>query len=318
MSPKKKVTKKKQEVKRESPRGGPRPIWRGNVNFGLVNFPVGLYPAETPDDLDLTMLDRRDLSPIGYETVNKSSGKPVDRSEIVKGYEVQEGQFVVVTEEDLQKANVEATQTVDIVAFVDAKEIAPALFDRPYYLAPLKGGEKPYALLREALRQTGRVGIAKVVIRTRQYIAALYPMDRVLVLDLLRYAHELRPQKNLQLPEQSLASQGLTKREIEMAIRLVEEMVEPWKPEAYVDEYRRDLLEMIEHKAATGEVRAPEGKPKSAAAQGKVIDLMSLLKESLGRRAKATSAGEPERRRPQKKTGPRSAASEPKRKSTSR
>jgi DNA end-binding protein Ku len=256
----------------------PRAIWKGSISFGLVQIPVGLYTAEEPDEIHFSMLDRRNMSPIRFERINKETGKPVPYEEIVKGFETEDGEYVIVTPEELKAANVEATQTVDIVAFVEASEIEPYYFERPYYLAPTKPGTKAYALLRETLRRSGRVGVAKVVIRTRQHIAALWVHEDVMVLNLLRYAHELRDAKDLDVPSSNLRQVGVTPKEIEMAERLVEGMIDSWAPEQFRDEYRDDVLAMIEQKRETGTVEIPAA-PKRKKAE--VVDIMTLLKQSL-------------------------------------
>ena len=164
----------------------PRELWKGAIQFGLVHIPVSLFPAEQRDELSFSMLDRRDLQPVGYKRFNKTTGDEVPYEEIVKGYEVEDGQFVTLEKEDFKRANVEATQTVDIMGFIDKESLAPFFYEAPYYLAPGKHGDKGYALLRETLVRTGRVGLATVVIRTRAHIAALYAVDNVLVLITLR------------------------------------------------------------------------------------------------------------------------------------
>jgi DNA end-binding protein Ku len=269
-------------------------IWKGTVSFGLVNIPVALYPAEAPKEIHLSMLDKRDLAPVGYRPVNKATGKDIERSDVVKGYEYEEGQYVIVTDDDLKRANVEATQTVDIQDFVDLKDIDPVFFDKPYYLAPVKKGEKAFALLRETLKRTGKVGIARVVIRTRQYIAALYPMKRALVVNLLRYAYELRKTDDLGLPAEGLKDLGLTEREISMAEKLVEGMVGKWDPDKYKDEYHDDLLNFIETKAREGDVKRGRIPDKlKEATGGEVLDLMELLKKSIDQTSKETPARKP-------------------------
>jgi DNA end-binding protein Ku len=259
----------------------PHAIWKGSIRFGLVNIPVGLYSAEDSDELSFTLLDRRDLSPVGYQRINKSTGEEVPWDEIVKGYEYEEDEYVVLGEEDFKRANPEATQTVDIVAFVDAADIDPMYFDRPYYLAPTKGGDKGYAILREALAETGKAGIAKVVLRTREHLAAVLPRDKALVLELLRFDHELRDTKGLDLPGTDLGKLKVTKKEIEMAEKLVEGMVEEWDPSQYEDEYREDLMARIEEKVKKGETKEIPEPEEEAAAEPQVIDIMDLLKRSL-------------------------------------
>ncbi len=240
-------------------------IWKGSIRFGLVSIPVGVYSAEESDELSFTMLDRRDLSPVGYQRINKSTGEDVPWEEIVKGYEYEDGEYVVLGEEDFKRANPEATQTIDVVAFVDAQEIPPEYFDRPYYLAPTKGGDKPYALLREALAASGKVGIAKVVLRTREHLAALIPRGKVLLLDLLRYPTELRDTEGLNLPAEGLKDAGVSKKEIEMAEKLVEGMVEEWDPNQYKDDYREDLRSLEETKG--GKRKPAKSKPRAKAKQ---------------------------------------------------
>jgi DNA end-binding protein Ku len=262
----------------------PQAIWKGSIRFGLVNIPVAVYPAEESDELSFTLLDRRDLSPVGYQRINKASGEEVPWSEIVKGYEYEDGEYVVLGDEDFKRANPEATQTVDIVAFVDASQIDPMYFDRPYYLAPIKGGEKGYALLREALAASGKVGVAKVVLRTREHLAAVIPRGRALVLELLRFPHELRDAGELDLPKAGLEDAGVTKREIEMAEKLVEGMVEEWDPTQYKDDYRNDLMARIDEKIEKGEtevIAEPEEEEEGERKGAEVIDIMDLLKRSL-------------------------------------
>jgi len=262
----------------------PRPIWHGNIRFGLVTIPVGLYSAETRDEIDLDLLDRRNMARIGYSKVNKETGEEVPPEDVVKGYQVEKGRYVVVDKEDIAGASPEATQSVEIVEFVAASEIEPIFFDRPYYLAPLKNGEKPYALLREALHRTKRVGVARLVVRTRQYVAAVYPWERALVVHLLRYQHELREPGELDLPPAGGAKSGIASKELQMAERLIDEMVEKWKPGEFKDEYRGKLLALIRKKAKAGEEwQVPE--VEREAPRGEVVDLMSLLKRSVDERS---------------------------------
>jgi len=264
----------------------PREIWKGAIMFGLVQIPVSLYPAEQSEELSFTMLDRRDLQPVGYKRYNKGTGEEVPFDQIVKGYELDDGRYVTLEKEDFKRANVEATQTVDIVGFVDAKEIAPYFFESPYFLAPGKHGEKGYALLREVLERTGKVAIANVVIRTRQHIAAVYPRDKFLILDTLRYANELRDPRELKVPD-SLKDANVKPNELTMAERLIDDMAIKWDPVQYHDTYRDDLLEMI-HEKAKGKVREiPKAKRSSEA---EVIDFASLLEKSLKARRGGTAA----------------------------
>jgi DNA end-binding protein Ku len=277
-----------------------RAIWTGTVGFGLVQIPVSLYAAEDRDELDLKMLDRRDFSPVGYERVNKATGKPVPWEEIVKGYENNDGEYVVLTDADFAEANVEATHRVDILDFVDFSAIDPRYIDRPYYLAPQKAGKKAYALLRETLRRTGKAGIGKVVIRSRQHLCAVVAADNALLLILLRFADELRNASDLDLPERNLTKLGVSPKELAMAEKLVAGMVEEFKPEKYEDEYRRDLMKLIHRKAKAGEInRIPEDaetKPHRPSG-AKVIDLAALLAQSLSEEPKKLAKARGARKR---------------------
>jgi DNA end-binding protein Ku len=270
-----------------------RAIWKGSISFGLVNIPVGLYAAETRDEIRFKLLDKKTKSPIHYKRVSEETTKEVAWEETVRGYEFSPGQFVVLSDEDLKRAAPEATQTIDIVDFVDLEDISPLYFDKPYYLGPDKKGSKAYALLRETLRRTGKVGIAKVVIRTRQYLAAVVARGDVLTLELMRYAHELRAPEEIDVPH---GKEGVNERELDMAERLVEGMVSAWDPEKYKDDYREALMEMIDKRVEAGELESsPEPAPKPKAARSNVVDLMALLKQSV------EQGGKPKKAAPAKK-----------------
>ena len=271
----------------------PHALWNGAISFGLVHIPVVLSSAENRNSFDLTMLDRRNMKPVGVKRYNKETEKEVGWDDIVKGYEYEKERYVVLTDEDFKRANIDATQTVDIVAFVDAEEVAPTYFETPYYLVPDKRGEKGYALLRETLKATHKIGIATVVIRTRQYLAALIPSGDVMVLNTLRYQNELKSAKDLEVPSGNLKASGVSPREIEMAKKLVAEMTEPWKPERYRDTYHDDLMKLIDKRIKAGktevitEAEAEEDQEKPA--RGEVIDLMALLKRSVQAKGQSSS-----------------------------
>jgi DNA end-binding protein Ku len=290
-----------------------RSIWKGSISFGLVSIPVGLYSAETRDEISFKLLDRKTMSPIHYKRVSEESGQEVPWEETVRGYEYEPGEYVVMSDEDLKRAAPEATQTIDIVDFVDLEDISPLYFDKPYYLGPDKKGAKAYALLREVLRRTGKVGIAKVVIRTRQYLAAVVARGDVLTLELMRYAHELRDPAEIDVPR---GKEGVSEREIDMAERLVEGMVAAWDPGKYKDTYRQELMRTIKKRAEAGQLESsPEPAPKPKEAGAKVIDLMALLKRSVeqgGRKPapKAASA----KKAPARKKSPTAAKKAPARK----
>jgi DNA end-binding protein Ku len=262
-----------------------RGLWKGAISFGLVNVPVELFSAEKrSSELDLTMLDKRDLAPVGYKRYNKSTGEDVPWAEIVKGYEYDDDKYVVLSDEDFRRANIEASKTVDIQAFVDLKDIPPLYFETPYYLAPGKRGEKAYALLRDAMKKAGKAGIATVVIRTRQYLAAVMPQDEVLLMDTLRYADEIKGTEELGMPGGALHHKASAK-EIDMALRLIDDMSEKWQPEKFKDTYRDDLMARIKEKIKQGqteEITAPERGEKEPS-RADVIDLMALLKKSVAR-----------------------------------
>jgi DNA end-binding protein Ku len=261
----------------------PRTIWKGQLSFGLVEIPVGLYPATKSDHVSFSMLDKRDLAPIGYKKVNKRSGEEVPAKDIVRGYEIEEDHYVILTDADLESANVKATHTIDMVAFVDAAEIDLRYFDTPYYLAPTSKGSKAYALLRETLRRTDKIGIARVVMRSRQYIAAVTAIEGLLVLDIMRYAHELRDPGELEVPADDLHKLGVREAELKMADMLVDQLTGPFEPEQWKDEYRDDLMAMIERKAhddGTSTVAKP-AKDGDEEGSHRVVDIMALLKKSV-------------------------------------
>lgn len=258
-----------------------RPIWKGHVSFGLVNIPVSLFPGEKHDDLHFRLLDSRDRARIRYERVNEVTGQEVPWDEVVKAYEFEDGNYVVLEEEDFKRAAVEATQTVEIEDFVDQDALEYVYFERPYYLVPGKKGEKGYVLLREALKRTRKIGIARVVLRERQYLSAVLPQGRALVLALLRYRHELRDPAEFELPGEDLQMYKVAEKEIDLAEKLIEAMSAGWEPEKYHDDYREALLAWIEKKAREGETAVAPLPEPAAEAGGEVIDMMELLRRSV-------------------------------------
>ncbi|MES2317463.1 MAG: Ku protein [Pseudomonadota bacterium] len=296
-----------------------RSLWKGAISFGLVHIPVEMYSATTEHSLDLTMLDRRDFSPVGFKRYNKSNDKEVSWDDIVKGYEYSSGEYVVLTDEDLRRANVEATQTIDILAFVDADQVPLLYYQQPYYLAPGKGGDKVYALLRETLRKAGKIGIANVVIRVKQHLAALVCVGDVIVMNTLRYSDEIRSTDDLKIPSSTARSAAISDKELKMAMALVEGMSEDWKPEQYHDTYREDVLALVEQKVKAKQTKTitMPGKEKAQASTGNVIDLVALLQQSLGKKpagkAKAANdedeaAEEEEKPAPKRKPAAKAAA----------
>ncbi len=274
-------------------------MWKGSLSFGLVNIPVSVHGAEKSQELHFNLLDRRDKAPLHYQRINSKTGAEVPWEETVRGFEFEPDRYVVLSDEDLKSANPKSTQTIEIVDFVDLADIAPSYFDRPYFLAPERQGAKSYALLRETLRRTGKVGIAKVVLRTRQHLAAVVPVDDAIVLNLMRFADEMRDTADLDLPS---GKQGVSAKELQMAERLVEAMVEPWDPARYRDDYRVDVKALIDRRVSAGELEAGKSvAPPRRPAGAKVVDLMALLKKSVeaggGRKsARGAAAGAGERR----------------------
>ena len=295
----------------------PRSLWKGAISFGLVHIPVELYSAVHQNELDLTMLDRRDFAPIGFRRYNKLSGQEVAWDNIIKGYEYADGEYVVLSDEDLKRANVKATQTIDIQGFVHAADVPLTCYEQPYYLAPGRGGDKVYALLRETLRQAGRIGIASVVIRTKQHLCALLCVDDAIVLNTLRFHAEMRDTQELKLPPTSLKAAGISDKEMQMALSLVEGMSEPWKPEQYHDNYRDDILALVDKKVKarqTKTITLPEPGEKEAAASSNVIDLVALLKQSLGKQPDKAGAGAGKQEQPPAAKPKKAAARAPARK----
>lgn len=253
-----------------------RAIWKGSISFGLVNVPISLYPATRTEELKFRLLRRSDLSPINYKRVAEADSKEVPWDQIVKGYEYEKGKFVTVTDEDFKRANIEASQTINVLEFVHLSDIDPVFFDRPYYLEPQKQGARAYALLREALSKEQMVGIAKVVLKTRQHLAAVKPEQNALVLELMHFAQELVSADSLQIPGKAEVSS----RELQMATELIDRLSGRWQPDKYKDDYRHSLLELIQKKVESGG-RTPAGAAPPKRPSTKVIDLVSVLQQSL-------------------------------------
>jgi DNA end-binding protein Ku len=246
-----------------------RPIWSGTISFGLVSVPVRMYTATSSQELRFHFLDRRDMAPIGYDKVNKDTGDSVPADEIIRGFEVDKGRFVEVTEEDIDRLDVELTHSIDICDFVSIEEIDPLYFRKGYYLLPSEGAEKPYRLLVKALEETGRVAIAKVVIRNKQHLSCLRPVEDALVLETMYYADEVRQPEEAPKPQVRAA-------EVEMAKTLIENLAAKWDPERYHDQYRNELLDLLQKKV--------EGEPlpePAAESEGEVVDLMEALRQSV-------------------------------------
>jgi DNA end-binding protein Ku len=280
-----------------------RPVWNGTVSFGLLNVPVQIYSGERAVDLHFRMLDSRDKRPIRYERINADTGEEVAWKDIVKAYEYEKGNYVVVDEKEIRAAAPEATETVEIEAFVERDAISPLYFEKPYFLVPGKKAEKGYVLLRETLKKTGRIGIAKVVIRTRQYLAALMPVDAALVLNLMRFPQELVKPEEFNLPSGKPSDYRVSARELDMAAQLIESMSSDWEPNRYRDDFRDKLRNIIDARVAQrsgARAKQPEHAPAPSASTN-VVDFMALLKKSLAGQGKPGAARTPRRSAPRRR-----------------
>jgi DNA end-binding protein Ku len=274
----------------------PRPIWTGSISFGLVSVPVRLFSATESKELRFHFLDRRDMSPIGYDKVSKDTGKHVEDEQIIRGFEVAKGRYVELTDEDLDRLDIELTHSIDICDFVSIDEIDPVYFRKAYYLLPQAGAEKPYRLLAKALEETGRVAIAKIVIRNKQHLACVRPVGRSLVLETMYYADEVRK------PEPAPAPR-VRDAEVAMAKSLIENLAAKWDPARYHDSYRSELRDLLESKAEGGPLPEPQ-----AVEGGEVVDLMEALRQSVAETKKKTRKPT-ERRTTQRKPAAKRKAS---------
>ncbi|WP_176099734.1 Ku protein [Burkholderia cepacia] len=269
-----------------------RMIWKGAISFGLVHVPVQLFPATRTVKPSFRLLDRRSMDPVGYRQINKRTGREVTREDIVRGYEYEKERYVVLTDDEIRAANPESTQTVDIVTFVDEGAVSFLYLDTPYYLVPDRKGEKVYALLRDALKDSGKIGIAHVVMRDRQHLGALIPVGPLLALDTLRWQEELRPLDELSVPAGDAKRAGVSARELAMAKKLIDDMSGSWTPDEYHDTFRDDILDLVERKVRAGRIEEIEDRPaQTGRAASNVVDLTELLKRSLkGGSARAADA----------------------------
>ncbi len=289
-----------------------RAIWKGSIAFGLVNIPVALTSAESRPDIQLHMVDSSNHARIRYERVNADTGEEVPWDRMVKGYEHEDGRFILLSPEDLEAVQPELTKTIEISEFVELAEIDPILFDKPYYLEPEKRGRKAYALLREALRKSNKAGISRVVIRTREYLSAMFVRDDVLVLMLLRFPQEVKKIASLELPASDDKQWNPVKKEMDLALRLIDDMTETWSPDDIHDEYRESLMAFIEKKIAKGDsvadVKDPDDADESGE-DGNVVDLAAYLEKSV----KQSGA-----KKPAKKSSKKSAKKKPAKKNAAK
>lgn len=273
-----------------------RTIWKGAISFGLVHIPVGLHTATTESGVDFDWLDKRSMDPVGYKRINKRTGKEIDKDNIVKGVEYEDGQYVIVSPDEIADAYPRTTQTIEIQQFVDATDVSFVYLERPYYVAPINKGHKVYALLRDTLAKTGKIGIAKVVIQTKQHLAALIPSGDALVLNLMRWGDEVKSVEGLDLPKAGAKNMTPSASELKMAKMLVEDMSGQWDPEQYQDEFKAAVMALVEKKARAGKTETViEPQEESPTYADNVIDLTELLQRSLkggkGGAKAASSAG---------------------------
>jgi DNA end-binding protein Ku len=258
-----------------------RSVWKGAISFGLVHIPVALYAATAEARPKFNLIDKASMSPVGNKQVSKTTGEAVQPDELVKGIAVEDGQYVILTKEEIRSALPRSTQTIEIEAFVEADDIPPTYYQKPYYVAPVNKGEKAYLLLRDTLRKTGKAGLARVVISTRQHLAALVPFGEGLALNLLRWADEIRDFPASVMPEPG--SSAPTDKELKMAEQLVNDMADAWSPDLFHDEFKEKLDALVQSKARAGDVAALQPLPgeEVASTGAEVIDLTELLKRSL-------------------------------------
>lgn len=277
----------------------PRALWKGTLGFGLVSISVELLSAEQADELDLDLLDRRDNARIGYLKINKSTQEPVPAEEIVRGFAVSDDRYVILTDDDLKSANPKATQSIDIFGFVGDQDVPRVFFAKPYFVSPLKGSDRAYALLRDVLRKSEQLALATVVIHTRQHVAAVYPHEGALVVQLLRYAADIKSPDDAGVKSVPSLTGGASAKEVAMAQQLLTSMQETWQPESYRDTYRDDVMKLIAQRSKKGGKASPAAAASPEPAT-RVLDLVAALQRSLASgsarsRSRSTSSQPPTR-----------------------
>ncbi len=276
---------------------GSRTLWKGAITFGLVHIPVGLHTAATQDGVDFDWLDKRSMDPVGYKRVNKRTGREITKENIVKGVEYEDDKYVIISPEEIEAVFPKTTQTITIERFIEANELPFVFLERPYYVAPINKSDKVYALLREALASTGKIGLAKVVIATKQHLAALVPSGPALVLSLLRWGDEVKTLDSLDLP--AAGRKSVSAAELKMATQLIEEMSGKWDPADFKDEFRIQVMKLVEKKAKAGKGKTVLQPEEEAPTSADVIDLTALLQRSLkggGKSSSKTAAKTPTKR----------------------
>jgi DNA end-binding protein Ku len=283
----------------------PHAIWKGAISFGLVHIPVALYPGSSEIGIDFDWLDKRSMDPVGYQRINKKTGKEIAKENIVKGVKVQGDDYVVISDDEIKAAYPKTTQTIEIESFVHAADIPFTRLEKPYYIEPISKGEKVYALLREAMSEAGVVGIARVVMHTKEYLAALISTGPALILNTLRWSEEIRPWTEVKLPAAGKGS--LKPAELAMAKQLIGDMTETWKPDAYTDKFTTAIHALVAQRAKAGATQTVQPMEESAdASAGNVVDLTALLKQSLTRKGGSRKSETPEKSTGEKSTGEKS------------
>ena len=268
----------------------PRVIWKGAISFGLVHVPVALYPASQSTGIDFDWIDKRTMDPVGYKRINKRTGKEIDKDDIVRGIKQEDGAYVVLGEEEIKAAYPKSTQTIEIETFVQASEIPFTYLETPYFLAPLPKAEKVYALLREAMKASKVIGVARVVMHTKEHLAALIADGDALLMNTIRWAEELRPRDEIDFPASGKSGASLKENELKMANQLIKEMTGPWKPEAYADRFTSAIHALAAQRVAAGKTEQVTPMEEEVSDRSNVVDLTELLKQSLGGRKPAAKA----------------------------
>ncbi|MFN3569606.1 MAG: Ku protein [Polaromonas sp.] len=288
-----------------------RALWKGAISFGLVHIPVSLHSATTESGIDFDWLDKRSMDPVGYKRINKKTGKDITKENIVKGIAYEDGQYVVLSPEEIAAAYPKTTQTIEIESFVPNTDIPFIYLERPYYIAPINKGKKVYALLRDTLLKTQRVGIARVVIQTKQHLAVLVPSGPGLILNLLRWGADIRSWEYLDLPAEGAKAAGLSDKELSMAKQLVDDMTGTWQPEQFSDSFKDDIMALVEQKVKEGKVETveqpEEGEETAGRSGAKIIDLTELLQRSLRNKGGAHKPDSAAAKAPAKKAAAKTA-----------
>lgn len=287
-----------------------RVLWKGAISFGLVHIPVALHSGTSEEGIDFDWLDKRSMDPVGYKRINKRTGKEIDKENIVKGIEYEDGQYVVLSEEDISAAYPKTTQTIEIETFVSNNDIPFMYLERPYYVVPINKGAKVYALLREALRKSQRIGIARVVIQTKQHLAALVPSGPLLVLNLLRWGNEIRDSENLDVPATETKAAAITEKELKMAEQLINDMSSTWNPDQYRDSFKDEIMKLVHQKVEKDDIHSviQHEEPETPSGGAQILDLTELLQRSLKKGKDGEGHEKPPTKTPGKENGAKTPA----------